>query len=247
MSRPRDAAAAPNRERATPTVAAPRLPEGADAAVLDPQVRRELAVLPSQLAGTVGAHLVAAAELVDDDPEAALAHGRYARSRAARVAVVREAVGLLAYHAQEWAEALNELRTARRLGGGPGLLAVMADCERGLGRPARAIDLAGAPDARRLSADQSAELRIVVSGARRDLGQLDAAVVALQGPDLDVTRRDPWSARLFYAYADCLSAVGRTDEAVRWFIAAADADAADDTDAAERAEELAAELGAASP
>jgi hypothetical protein len=78
----------------------------------------------------------------------------------------------------------------------------------------------------------------VSAGARRDMGQLDAAVVALQIPELDPRRRDPWSARLFYAYADNLAATGREEEAIRWFLNAAEADDDGDTDAAERAVEL---------
>jgi tetratricopeptide (TPR) repeat protein len=206
---------------------------------LDREVQRELASLPAGLAELIGKHLVAAARLIDDDePEQALEHARFVRSRAARVAIVREAAGVVAYLAQEWSEALSELRAARRLGGGPGLLAIMADCERALGRPERAVDLARSPEARQLGAEEAVELRIVAAGARRDMGQPDAAVIALQGPDLDLERRDPWSGRLFYAYADNLAAAGRPDEAARWFVAAADADEDGETDAAERAADL---------
>jgi tetratricopeptide (TPR) repeat protein len=209
--------------------------------MLDRDVQRELKALPTGLAELVAKHLVAAALYLDEDPRRALEHARFVRSRAARVPVVREAVGVVAYRAGEWAEALSELRTARRLGGGPGLLAMMADCERALGRPERAVELARSAEARQLAPEDAAELRIVAAGARRDLGQFEAALVSLQGPDLDSNRRDPWSARLFYAYADSLVAVGRRDEAVRWFLAAADADEDAVTDAAQRAAELSGE------
>ncbi len=183
-------------------------------------------------------HLVAAGTLVDDDPAAALAHARYARRRASRIAVVREAAGITAYHAGEWAEALAELRAARRMGGGPGHLAVMADIERAMGRPERAIELARGPESRELGRSAQIELAIVVAGARRDLGELDAAVVALQVPELEPSRRDPWSARLFYAYADNLLAAGRESDALQWFVHAADADADGETDADVRIAEL---------
>jgi tetratricopeptide (TPR) repeat protein len=217
---------------------APPLPEDVERGELEPELRAGLRALPTGLAELVGKHLMAAAAVGEDDPQLALAHARFARTRAARVAMVRELAGVIAYEAGEWAEALAELRTARRLGGGPGLLALMADCERGLGRPERALELARSAQAAGLAPEEAAELRIVAAGARRDLGQLDAAVVELQGPDLDLSRRDPWSSRLFYAYADALAATGRTDEAVRWFVAAADADEEGDTDAAQRAMEL---------
>ncbi len=186
-------------------VAAPPLPDDVTAAELDAEVRRDLRGLQKDTAETVARHLVAAGSLVDDDPDQALAHARYARYRASRIAAVREAAGIAAYHAGEWAEALGELRAARRMGGGPGHLAVMADIERALGRPERALDLARGPEARELDRAEAIELAIVAAGARRDLGELDAAVVGLQLPELDPARRDPWSARLFYAYADNLA------------------------------------------
>ncbi|SDD77449.1 hypothetical protein SAMN05216174_117104 [Actinokineospora iranica] len=225
------------------------MPEGADYSALDVEARAGLRSLPKSLAELVGRHLVAAGMLVDEDPERALVHARYARERASRVAVVREAAGLTAYHAGEWAEALSELRAVRRMSGGNAHIAVMADCERALGRPERALELAREAG-KDLPADVAVELRIVTAGARRDMGQLDAAVVSLQGPDLDPKRRDPWSARLFYAYADNLEAAGRTDEAIRWFLHAAQADDDEDTDAAERAFTLGAdesEIAAALP
>ncbi|MEV8443846.1 hypothetical protein AB0425_41280 [Actinosynnema sp. NPDC051121] len=225
-------------ERAFVRARTPELPEDADISILDPEVKQELRGLPKGLAEIVGRHLAAAGMLIDSEPELALEHARYARSKAARVAVVREAAGLAAYHAGEWAEALSELRAARRMSHGTGHVAVMADCERALGRPDRAIELAREAQVSLLSPDEAVELRIVAAGARRDMGQLDAAVVALQGDDLDEKRRDPWSARLFYAYADNLEAAGRTEEAVKWFLNAAQADDDNETDAAERAFDL---------
>lgn len=216
----------------------PNLPADVDASELDQAVRKELLTLPKALADLVGSHLVMVARSLDDDPQVALAHARFVRSKASRVPCVREAAGLAAYHAGEWSEALAELRAARRLGGDPGRLAVLADCERALGRPERALEIARSPEARQLDIEEAIELRIVAAGARRDLGQFDAAVVALQGPDLDGAGEEPWRARLRYAYADNLLAAGREQEAIRWFLAAAEADAEEATDAAERAVEL---------
>ncbi|MFC5232826.1 hypothetical protein [Pseudonocardia zijingensis] len=201
-------------------------------------MRRDLRGLQRDTADTVAKHLVAAGRLVDEEPERALEHARFARARASRIAVVREAAGIVAYHAGEWAEALGELRAARRMGGGPGHLAVMADIERALGRPERALELSRGPEARELDRAESIELAIVAAGARRDMGELDAAVVSLQIAELEPTRRDPWSARLFYAYADNLLAAGREADALQWFVHAADADEDGETDAARRIAEL---------
>ncbi|MHA6783371.1 hypothetical protein ACVGOW_20620 [Pseudonocardia saturnea] len=207
-------------------------------AALDTEVRRDLRGLQKDTADSVARHLVAAGSLVDEDPQLALEHARYARRRASRIAVVREAAGIAAYHAGEWAEALAELRAARRMGGGPIHLPVMADIERALGRPERAVDIARGTEAAELGTAERIELAIVGAGARRDLGELDAAVVGLQIPELDPSRREPWSARLFYAYADNLLAAGRESDALQWFVRAADADAEGETDAVGRIAEL---------
>ncbi|MGL4305704.1 MAG: hypothetical protein ACRCSF_06080 [Mycobacteriaceae bacterium] len=225
-------------DRRPPRPDEPDLPDEIDARQLDQEVRRDLLSLDKSNAETVARHLVMAGQLVDDDPKLALAHARAARQRAGRIAVVREASGIAAYHAGEWAEALSELRAARRMAGGSGLLSVMADCERGLGRPERAVELGRSDEARKLSGDEATELRIVVSGARMDLGQYDQAVVTLQAEDLNPARTGATAARLFYAYADALVAAGRTKDGLTWFLNSAAADIDDDTDAEERAAEL---------
>lgn len=219
-------------------VTAPPLPDEIEASSLDARARQDLRGLAKDVAEAVARHLVAAGVLVDDDPVRALEHARYARRRASRIAVVREAAGITAYHAGEWAEALADLRAARRMGGGPGHLAVMADIERALGRPERAIEVARGSEAADLDRASQVELAMVVAGARRDLGELDASVVGLQIPELEAARRDPWSARLFYAYADNLLAAGRESDAMQWFVHAVDADELGETDAAYRLADL---------
>lgn len=216
----------------------PDLPDEVLASALDKDVRRDLLSLDKSNAEAVARHLVMAGALVDDDPALALSHARAARNRAGRIAAVREAVGITAYHAGEWAEAIAELRAARRMAGGPGLVAVIADCERALGRPERALELGRSEQARALGPDEATELRIVLAGARQDMGQLDAAVVMLQTPELDPERTGTPAARLFYAYADALVVAGRRDDAVRWFLNAAQADVDGETDAEDRLEEL---------
>jgi tetratricopeptide (TPR) repeat protein len=187
----------------------------------------------------VARHLVAAGELLDDDPEAALAHARAARARSGRISAVREAVGIAAYHCGDWAQALAELRAARRMGSKSELLPLIADSERGVGRPERAIELARGPEAAQLTGDDADELRIVAAGARTDLGQLDQALAILSSPPLDPNRTGSTAARLAYAYADTLLALSRRDEALQWFLRAAAADVEGVTDAEDRVAELA--------
>ena len=209
-----------------------------DARQLAPEVRRELSTLDRATADAVARHLVAAGELLDDDPEAALSHARAARARSSRISAVREAVGIAAYHCGDWAQALAELRAARRMGSKSTLLALLADCERGLGRPERAIELARGPEAAQLTGDDADELRIVVAGARADLGQLERALTVLSTPQLDPSRVGSTAARLFYAYADTLLALGRNDAALQWFLHSAAADVEGVTDAEDRVSEL---------
>jgi tetratricopeptide (TPR) repeat protein len=217
----------------------PALPPDIDAKQLSPEIRRELTTLDRVNADMVAKHLVAAGELLDDDPQAALAHARAARARSGRIAAVREAVGIAAYHCGDWAQALAELRAARRMGSKSALLPLIADCERGVGRPERAIELARSPEAAQLTGDDADELRIVAAGARTDLGQLDQALATLSTPPIDTTRTGQTAARLCYAYADTLLAAGREKEAVQWFLRAAAADVDGVTDAEDRVAELA--------
>ena len=216
----------------------PDLPEWATADALDAEVRRDLRGLSKEGADWVAAHLVAAGALADDEPELAWRHARAARARGGRIGVVRETVGLVAYRAGEWAEAIGELRAARRMGGGPGHLAVMADCERALGHPERAIELSRSAEADALDPEAVLELSIVVAGARADLDQIDAALAHLERIGLETAEQHP---RLAYAYADLLLKAGRQAEAISWFIRSANADAEEETDALERVEFLSAE------
>jgi tetratricopeptide (TPR) repeat protein len=117
-------------------------------------------------------------------------------------------------------------------------LPIMADCERALGRLDRALALVREGSTAHLDRATQIELRIVESGIRRDQGLSDAAVLALQVPELTSGRLRPWSARLFYAYADALLAAGRADEARDAFARAAEADPDGETDAADRLDQL---------
>jgi tetratricopeptide (TPR) repeat protein len=213
------------------------LPDDVDPRELDAESRRQLTSLAKDTADLVARHLVMAGRLLDDDPEKALAHARAARALGGRVGVVREANGLVAYAAGEWAEALSELRTARRITGEPDHLPVMADCERALGRPDRALVVAEDPQVARLAPSARVEMMIVASGARRDMGQPETAAVALNVSALEGPVR-PWTARLRYAYADALLECGREDDARSWFARAAEVDELGETDADERVLEL---------
>jgi tetratricopeptide (TPR) repeat protein len=192
----------------------------------------------------VGRHLVAAGGLLDDDPELALAHARAARDRASRLAVVREAVGVAAYHAGDFAEAARELRAYARMSGDHGYRAVLADCERALGRPENALRLVhdalqDAPDR-----DELIELRLVEAGARKDLGEGPAAALVLEAAlggrptPAGLGAADLGRLRLATAYADLLADRGDADLAGQWYAAIAAADPDDLTGVAEHLAEV---------
>ena len=212
------------------------VPEGVTAEQLDPQARAELRTLPGDLADAVAAWMVAAA--AEADPDRAYEFATQARKLAARVGLVRETAGVAAYRAGRWADALAELRTARRLTGRVSYLPLMADAERALGRADRALALIHDPDTKLLDRATQIELLIVESGIRRDQGRAAAGAVVLQVPELTDGVPRPWSARLFYAYADALYDAGRREEARDWFGRAAALDPDEETDAGERYEIL---------
>jgi tetratricopeptide (TPR) repeat protein len=212
------------------------VPASITADQLDPEARAELRTLPGDLADAVARLLVAAGSA--DDPERGYEYAVAARDLAGRVGVVRETCGIAAYQAGKWAEALAELRAARRLTGQGSYLPLMADCERALGRLDRALDLVTGPQTADLPRQTQIELRIVESGVRRDQGFPEAGVVALQIPELTDERSRPGAARLYYAYADALADTDRAEEARFWFAKAAAADHDGETDAVERVEDF---------
>lgn len=209
---PRDLRSAnrPDRERS------PEIDEGVTGAELDRVTRAQLRTLESKNGEWVAKHLVMAGRLIDDDPELSFQHALAASRRGGRLAAVREAVGLTAYAAGHYAEALREFRTYRRISGSNVHLPLMADSERGLGRADRALDLARSEEVSELDSAGQVEMAIVVSGARADLGQKEAALAALEITQLDKNRAFSYSPRLFRAYADALEAMDRAEEANSW-------------------------------
>jgi tetratricopeptide (TPR) repeat protein len=221
----------------------PELPEEITGGELDRAITAQLKGLPEKLAARVARHLAAAGMVLEDDPETAYQHTLAARSRAPRLAVVREATGEAAYAAGHYAEALAELRAAKRMNGATAYLPIMADCHRALGKPQEALKLAKSPSVANFSPEAKAEMTIVEAGARRDLGQMDAALRTLELAPLLSKSRSPWVVRLRYAYADTLEAAGRDNDALTWFHRTYAIDSDELTDADIRAEALEKRLG----
>ncbi|WP_340540379.1 tetratricopeptide repeat protein [Nocardioides sp. GXZ039] len=216
----------------------PELSEEITGRELDRAVSAQLKGLPDKLAARIARHLAAAGLLVDSDPETAYRHTLAAKARAPRLAVVREATGEAAYAAGHYAEALAELRAAKRMNGATAYLPIMADCHRALGNPDQAIKLAKSPSVANFTPAAKAEMTLVEAGARRDQGQLDAALRTLELAPLTSKSRESWVVRLRYAYADALAAAGRDQDALAWFHRTHAIDSDELTDAAARADEL---------
>ena len=199
-----------------PHVPAPPVDEDFDYAELDRATRRELRSLPTGLAESVGGQLFMAARLIDTDPAEAMKYAEHAHRLASRVAGVREALAATAYANEDYRVALREARTVRRMTGDSAWLPIIADCERGLGRPERAIDLLREADLPSLTPEIQAESLIVLAGARQDLGDIEAALATLDNKLLRSKRPAPWLARMRMAYAELLTAAGRNAEAMTW-------------------------------
>ena len=179
-------------------------------------VRAQLKTLTPENAEKVARHLAMVGLLIDQDPQLAHEHVLAAADRAGRIAMVRETVGCTAYAIGDFALALRELLTHRRISGSNEQIALIVDSERGLGRPDRALEVGRSVDRNSLSPQARVNLAIALSGARLDRGELDLALAELEIPELDPTRVFDYSPALFFAYADVLEDLGREKDSRRW-------------------------------
>jgi hypothetical protein len=195
----------------------PAVPEDVTPKELDRVAHNELKTLSKENAEGVAKHLVMAARLIETDPALAHQHAISAARRAGRIGVVRETLAITAYATGDYALALRELRTYRRITGRDDQLPMMVDSERGLGRPERGLELGRSVPRASLPVPVQVELAIAMSGARLDLGHPDAALAELEIPQLDPATAFSYSPALFDAYGVVLEELGRDDEARVWF------------------------------
>ncbi|WP_345037672.1 hypothetical protein [Georgenia daeguensis] len=181
--------------------------------MLDRTARARLRTLSKNNADLVARHLVMAGRLIDGDPATAYEHAQAAMRRAGRVDVVREALAVTAYATGNYAEALRELRTVRRLSGIDAHRPMEADCERGLGRPERALTVVAETDPASLSEHDRVELAIVASGARADLGETEAGLLVLESALVGKVTRPELRRRLDLVKAERLEELGKSEEA----------------------------------
>ncbi|MGO2111891.1 MAG: hypothetical protein ACTH31_09775 [Pseudoclavibacter sp.] len=176
----------------------------------------QLKTLTKENADFVAAHLAMVSLLIESDPELAHQHAVSASRRGGRVGMVRETLAITAYQTGDFALALRELRTYRRISGNDDQLALMIDSERGLGRPDRGLELGRSIDLSTLPAQERVNVAIAMSGARLDQGQPELALAELEIEQLDDRRAFEYSPALFRAYAEVLNELGRDSEAQRW-------------------------------
>ena len=187
----------------------PMIPPEITAEDLDISARVQLKTLSEENAEWVARHLAMTSLLIDSDPELAHKHALAALNRAGRLAIVHETVGITAYTIGDFALALRELLTHRRLTGSNEQIPLIVDCERGMGRPERALEAARDVDRKALSKGVRINLAIALSGARLDLGQAEIALEELEIAELSPKGIIPQSIDLFRAYAECLEELGR--------------------------------------
>lgn len=183
---------------------------------LDRPVERELTALDDNNREWVSKHLAMAARYLFDDPELAFDHAMAASRRGGRLGVVREAVGMTAYAAGKFSDALREFRTYRRITGDNSHIPEMVDSERALGRREKALETAAETDLSKIPVNSRVELAMVVAGIYEDLGETENAVAALEIPELNPRRGFSYSPRLFEAYAHALRNAGRFEESKKW-------------------------------
>ncbi|BDR52814.1 hypothetical protein KIM372_07210 [Bombiscardovia nodaiensis] len=152
------------------------MPKGLEWSMLSKDDKERLRGLSKEHAENIGLHILAAYALEESEPDRALAHARWVARQASRVDIARETLALVAYRQGDYKLALREFRTAYRMNGYLDYLPFIADCERGLGEPRKAIEEATSPEGKALRGESKAEMFLVYAGALADLGLMDQAI-----------------------------------------------------------------------
>ncbi|MGO3023587.1 MAG: hypothetical protein ACTIIH_10145, partial [Brevibacterium sp.] len=198
-----------------PRIQEPEIPDGVTGRELDKEISSQLRTLDKENADMVAKHLVAAGGLLDLDPERAHEHAKAAMARAGRVAVVREALGIAAYYVENYDEAVRELRTHRRISGSNDNIALIADAERGRGKPEKALELLKTSAELDLDTDTRTELVIVAAGAKSDLDDIAGARRLIEAEDF-TQKPSGGLVRLMAAYAEVLRIDGEGELADKY-------------------------------
>ncbi|KFI51297.1 tetratricopeptide repeat protein [Bifidobacterium callitrichos] len=192
----------------------PKMPKGLVWAMLSKDERERLRGLSKEHAENIGLHILAAYTLIEDDPEAALEHAQWAAKQASRIDFARETLAFIAYRKGDYKLALREFRTAYRMNGFTDYLPFIADCERGLGNPKKAIEIVSSDDAKMLRGESKAEMFLVYAGALADLKLWDKAIEIVHTLGRSKGLPGAYRMRALQAEQLFLEEAGRNDEAI---------------------------------
>lgn len=196
-------------ERTKDVEKSPLIPSEITPEDLDMGARVQLKTLTAENAEMVARHLAMVSLLIDSDAELAHKHALAASRRAGRLAIVHETLGITAYKTSDFALALRELLTHRRLTASNDQLPLIVDSERGMGRPERALEAVSGLDRSKLAVGIRINLAIALSGARLDMGQVKEAKQELEIAELTPKTVYPQSPLLFRSYAEVLRELGQ--------------------------------------
>lgn len=192
----------------------PKMPKGLEWSMLSKDERERLRGLSKEHAENIGLHILAAYAQEENDPENALAHAKWAAKQASRIDIARETLAFIAYRQGDYKLAMREFRTAYRMNGFLDYLPFIADCERGVGNPKKAIELAMSDDTKYLRGEAKAEMFLVYAGALGDLELWDKAVQIVHTLGRSKGLAGAYRMRAVQAEQYFLEEAGRTDEAV---------------------------------
>ena len=192
----------------------PVMPKGLEWSMLSKDERERLRGLAKEHAENIGLHILAAYTLEANDPQAALAHAKWAAKQASRVDIARETLAMVAYRQGDYKLALREFQTAFRMNGYLDYLPFMADCERGLGKPKKAVEIALSDNAKQLTGEAKAEMFLVYAGALNDMGMVNQAIEVVSKLVHAKGLAGEYRMRAAQAEQYFLTKAGRDDEAV---------------------------------
>mgnify|MGYP000739086040 FL=1 len=192
----------------------PKMPKGIEWSMLSTDDRERLRGLSKEHAENIGLHILAAYTLEERDPELALEHAKWVAHQASRIDFARETLAFVAYRQGDYKLALREFRTAFRMNGFLDYLPFIADCERGVGEPKKAIETAMSDDAKYLRGESKAEMFLVYAGALGDLELWDKAIEIVHTLGRSKGLAGEYRMRAVQAEQYFLEQAGRSDEAV---------------------------------
>lgn len=192
----------------------PKMPKGIEWSMLSTDDRERLRGLSKEHAENIGLHILAAYTLEERDPELAFEHAKWVAHQASRIDFARETLAFVAYRQGDYKLALREFRTAFRMNGFLDYLPFIADCERGMGEPKKAIETAMSDDAKYLRGESKAEMFLVYAGALGDLELWDKAIEIVHTLGRSKGLAGEYRMRAVQAEQYFLEQAGRSDEAV---------------------------------